>query len=97
MSKVIPVAFGNIARMKHPSIHEYPKPPKDAILQVLFDSRGVAQKVRLFVSSGYKSRDDLCIEYCLGLVHPPARIGHKLAGDSWRKLTVHKYAVFKRS
>jgi len=82
--------------MNKPLIYDHPKQPKDAILKILFDAHGKAQKVKLFVSTGYKSRDDLCIEYCSSLTHPPSQIGHKLAGDSWRKLTIHKDAVFKR-
>ena len=75
----------------------YPKPLKDVVVKILFDARGKSQRVVLFASSGYKSRDDMCIEYCMGLTHPPSKIGHKLAGDSWRKLIIHKDAVFTRT
>ena len=78
-------------------IYDHPKAPRDAILKILFDAKGKAQRVKLFASSGYQSRDDLCIEYCMNLTHPPAKIGHKLAGDSWRRLIIHKDAVFKRN
>ena len=75
-------------------MHDYPRQPKDIVVKILFDGRGKAKRVKLFVGSGYQNRDQLCIKYCMSLTHPPSKINHKSMGDSWRKLIIKKNMIF---
>ena len=61
---------------------------KNATFKIYFNRLGKAVRVVQYASSGDKARDKLCMQYCLGMVVEPPRLGSRRMGELWRKVVI---------